>query len=296
LTGDRILVSDVGSLAIGLGVAREIDRSAVLHFSVDEQGRTHIAKQFAPYPFHVCRPFYVCDDPPGMATVYIQSCAGGIFEHDRLGLTVQTEPGSKAHVTTSASTIVHGMPNGEAKQSVNLIADSHSVIEYLPDPMILFPGASMDSTVNVILHEEARVILSDAFLLHDHRGLGDAFERFRSEITIRDASGMVLVRDRIRVEGRSMLARRPGVTDRFIAQASFLCLIRDKSNELLAALRSALDSIDDIYGGVSLLPGGVGVYSRVLAADGVSLRTAQFSLWSRARKYLTGVMPTSRRK
>jgi len=296
LTGDRILAQDVGFLAIDAAINQSPLRSAVLHFSADEDGRTHIAKQFAPHPFHFCRPFYVPGDPSGMATVYVQSCAGGIFEHDRLGLTVKTERGTQAHVTTSASTIVHSMPTGEARQAVNLVADSDSLIEYLPDPMILFPGARITSTVTVVVDDAARIVLSDAFLMHDHRDRGEAFDWFRSDIIVRDAKDHVLVRDRIRIDGRSILAALPGVTGRFTAHASFMLLCRGLSADLLTSMRAALDCVEEICAGVSLLPGGVGVFSRIIAADGVSLRAAQFCLWSEARKYLAGVAPIPRRK
>ena len=291
MTGDRILAADDAALALAAA-----SRTAVLHFATDESGRTHIAKQFAPYPFHVCRPFYVTGDPRGMATVYVQSCAGGIFEHDRLGLTLQTQRGSQAHVTTSASTIVHSMPLGGARQTVSLVAASNSVIEYLPEPMILFAGSRIESTVNIVMGDSARVILSDAFLMHDPRDQGEAFDWLHSEIVVRDVDDKVLVRDRIRIDGKSMLMNRPGVTGRFAAQASFMCLQRGLADAMLASIRAALDAIGDIYAGVSLLPSGVGIFARILAADGIALRAAQLCLWSHARKCLTGSLPTPRRK
>ena len=295
MTGDRILAEDVGLLAIDAAIGQTPSRSAVLHFAAAD-GHTHVAKQFAPYPFHFCRPFYVSGDSKGMATIYVQSCAGGIFEHDRLGLNVEAEQGSQAHVTTSASTIVHSMPTGEARQVVHVVANSDSLIEYLPDPMILFPGARINSTVNIVVDDTARVVLSDAFLMHDHQNQGEAFEWFRGDITVRNPQDQVLVRDRIRIDGRSILAAIPGVTGRFTAQASFMVLCRGLSADFLTSMRAALDSVENIYAGVSLLPGGAGVFSRILAADGVSLRAAQNCLWFEARKYWTGVAPMPRRK
>jgi urease accessory protein len=296
LTGDRILAADLSALAMSEAPIANAPRSAVLNFSSDEHGRTHIATQFAPYPFHICRPFYVSNDPAGMATIYVQSCAGGIFEHDRLSLTVKTERGSQAHVTTSASTIVHSMPTGEAGQTVYLVAGADSLIEYLPDPMILFAGARLKSSVDVIIDDTARVILSDAFLMHDHRDQGEAFDWFHSDIVVRNTRDQVLVRDRIRVDGRSILAHRPGVTGKFAAQASFMCLGLGILADALQPMRTALDAIEGVYAGVSLLPSGTGIFARILAADGIALRAAQLCLWSDARKCLTGAAPTVRRK
>jgi urease accessory protein len=53
-------------------------------FARDPSGRTYIRRQFVRYPYHVCRPLSFSGDPAGMATIYLQSCAGGIFRDDRL--------------------------------------------------------------------------------------------------------------------------------------------------------------------------------------------------------------------
>ncbi len=64
-----------------------------LAFARDPSGRTYLRRQFASYPYHVCRPLSFGGDPQGMATIYLQSSAGGIFRDDRLREHIVAEEG-----------------------------------------------------------------------------------------------------------------------------------------------------------------------------------------------------------
>ena len=65
---------------------------------------------------------------------------------------------------------------------------------------------------------------------------------------------------------------------------------------LLSRLRTALDASEGVYGGASALPGGHGVWVRLLAADGAALRAAMTAAWSAMRTELCGHPPKARRK
>src|SRR5204862_28241 len=86
--------------------------------SLSPTGRTFISRQYFAYPFHVCRPFYHDAALPGLATLYVQSCSGGLYENDRLMVDLEAAPLTEAHVTSQASTIVHGMNGGTAEHDV----------------------------------------------------------------------------------------------------------------------------------------------------------------------------------
>ncbi len=60
--------------------------SAELAFARAGDGRTYLASQYFEYPFHVTRPFYLDDDWPELATLYLQSASVGVFKGDRLSL------------------------------------------------------------------------------------------------------------------------------------------------------------------------------------------------------------------
>ena len=137
-------------------------------FAVDGgRRRTHVGAQRATHPFHICRALYRPEDPEGLCTLYVQGCSGGLFEGDRAALTIVAEPEARAHVTTAAATIVHRMPGGgAAAQSVELEARAGALLEYLPDPLILFSGSRLTTRLRIRVGPGARVIAGEGFLAH----------------------------------------------------------------------------------------------------------------------------------
>src|SRR5215813_4788862 len=99
---------------------------AEIAFALDPSGRTYVRRQFVSYPYHVCRPLILSGDPPGMVTLYLQSCAGGIFRNDLLMEHIVATESASAHVTTQGATIVHGMDTGTARQQVTIEAAAGS--------------------------------------------------------------------------------------------------------------------------------------------------------------------------
>jgi len=269
---------------------------AELEFARDANGTTYVHRQRVGYPFHVGRSLKMAGDPAGMPTVYLQSCSGGIFAGDDLRLRIAMGEGAAAHVATAASTVVHSMEGPAASQQVELHAQAGSFLEYLPDPVILFPRAKLMSGVRVRVHPGATVILGDAVLLHDPKGGDGRFDWLQSETVVEDPAGRLMVRDRFRIEGSQMSRGLAGITGNWKAQGSLFVVTSAKPPaELVDAMRSALAAAG-VYAGAALLPNQSGAWSRILATDAAALKTALFSAWAAIRQTLTGTAPTPRRK
>jgi urease accessory protein len=267
-----------------------------LEFACDANGVTFVHRQRVGYPFHVGRHLKMPGDPPGMPTVYLQSCSGGIFEGDDLWLRIAAGEGAAAHVATAASTVVHSMELQAASQQVELHAQAGSFLEYLPDPVILFPRAKLTSGVRVSMHPGATVILGDSVLLHDPKGGDDRFDWLQSETVVEDASGKLLARDRFRIEGVQLSRGLAGITGSWKAQGSLFVVTSAKQPaELVAAMRAALTPAG-VYAGVTILPNQSGAWSRILATDAAALKAALFCAWTAIRQTLTGAAPMPRRK
>ena len=280
-----------------VGVARTGAGRANLVFAVDPDGETFLREQFTGYPFHICKPYRYANDPAGMATLYLQSLAGGIYQGDRLSLGITAEAGAKAHVTTQASTIIQGMERGDAEQGVTVTAAPDSLVEYLPDPAILFPRSRLTSRVRVVLDPGALVMLSESFLCHDPKGEGQPFDWLLSDIVIQDVVGTTLVRDRFRTSGPDFVAQLSGLSGVRAAQGAFYVVGHDTPGDrLVDALRAGIDGQDAIYGGASVLPNGCGAWARLAAPDGAALRAALLACWSAVRHTLLGCAPDPRRK
>ncbi len=259
--------------------------------------RTIIRRQFANYPFHICRGFNFDGDPQGMSTVYLQSLAGGIYEHDRLSLDFEVSHGAAAHVTTQASTIVHSMTEGCARQEARIVLKPGSFFEYLPDPMILFPGARLASHLRIRCEAGASAIVCDSFLSHDPQGNAGVFDQLNSEIRIEDESGNLLVLDRFAVSGAEYADLTSRMAGPSPAYGTFIVVERDLPPQLLTrTLWHSLDQAGAVFAGASELPNCCGVWARVLCEDGATLRRSMDALWMAARRALRGTLPALRRK
>jgi urease accessory protein len=270
---------------------------AGLDIGLSPDGLSFVRRQDVRYPFHVCRPFRYDGDPRPMVTIYLQSCAGGIFDGDSLTQRISVEDGAMAHVTTQASTIIHETPDHGASQIARLTAGQGTILEYLPDPLILFPRARFQSRLEVELDPTAIAILSDSFIWHDPAGAQRSFDNLQCETKI-SITGMGLVAlDRYDVTGRELQRGMVGANGAYTAQGSIMILTgKTATGELLEALQQALAEESDTYAMASRLPRGVGYWARILARDAVALRRVQQSVWSVARLMLTGIRPVSRRK
>ncbi len=282
--------------------AREVlprsSRSRIeIEFARAPEGETYVSRQHAAYPYHLCRPHRFAGDPEGMATLYLQSCAGGIYAGDRLEERVMVREGARAQVTTQAASIVHSMVGSSAAQSVHIDAEPGAFVEFLPDPLILFPQASLETRLRIRAPESTTVIACDSFLMHDPEAQGGVFGRLAAEIAAETADGRLLALDRFEVAGATMQRGLAGIAGRFGAHGSLWVLSRDRpAGELVEGLREKLAGVAGVYAGASLLPNQVGAAVRMLAEDGVALRAGLFAAWAAARQALTGQLPEPRRK
>jgi urease accessory protein len=271
--------------------------AAELSFRRDPEGATYIAGQRAGYPFHLCRLHRYEGDPDGMATLYLQSVSGGIYDGDDLRVSITAEPQAQLHLTTQASTIVQRMPRGAAEHRVTIRADADCLVEYMPDPMILFPEARVTTRLEVEAHESAVVIACDSFLAHDPTGAGAPFGWLRSTVEARRPDGRPLFSDRYRLSGDSWMDRIPGLGGLHLAQAALIVLHPSlPAARLVEAARVALATHDGIYAGASALPNSCGAGLRILAPDGAALRAAVGAAWTAVRVLMTGRPPQPRRK
>ncbi len=269
---------------------------AELEFACDANGATYVHRQRVGYPFHVGRGLKMPGDPPGMPTLYLQSCSGGLFEADDLRLRITAGEGASAHVATAASTVVHSMQTRAAGQQAELYAHSGSLLEYLPDPVILFPAAKLKNSLRVRVQPGATVIFGDSVLSHDPKGGNDHFDWLQSDTLIEDEAGKLLARDRFRIDGLQLARGLAGISGNWKAQGSLFVVTSVKTPaELVAAMRAAPHP-PGVYAGVTILPNQSGAWTRILATDAAALRSALFSAWAAIRETLTGAAVMPRRK
>lgn len=264
-----------------------------LQFAKNIDGRTYLENQYASYPFHICRTQYFDNDPPGMASVYIQSASGGIYENENLTTNVVANSHSFSHITTQASTIVHGMSNGGALQTINVNATNHAYTEYISDPLILFPEAKLRSDINIYVDETSTAVIADAFLLHFLKGDDYLFDQLNTYLQVYTEDSQLLAKDVYRANpGNFLIDGR-----QYISMGTLTIVNRANiCDRLLLPLQQAIISDRSIYGGASLLPHNCGVMVKFLAPDGDSLKKALLRTWVLVRESIVGIRPNLRKK
>lgn len=267
-----------------------------LQFTYDPLGRTFLSRRFVTYPFFLARPFFLDSTLPGMLTVIPQSISGGIYEREQLALSLSAGPGAQVQFMTQSATVVHAMAeNTEARQIVSLSASADAWLEYLPDPLILFPHANLNAAIHITAEEKATIILSDAFLMHDPHRRGRAFHRLCSETSVRRPDGRLVSLDRFTFSGQDYLQGSPGVMQSYTAQGTVWAITAHGAT-LVEPLRAALTGISGLYAGVSTLPHNAGVWARLLASDGAALQKGIHAAWVALRRTRVGKEPPRQRK
>ena len=269
---------------------------ASLRFSRRGDSKTFISDQYVAYPFHLTRPFYFDGDPGGMLSLYLQSASGGIYRGDDLLLELEADAGTAVHVTTQAATIVHDTRETKARHDVRIRVGEGAFCEYLPDPIILFPGAELESRVSVVLEPGAVFLMADAFTLHDPKGEGRPFRSLDSYVRIEELGGTLLAIDRYRIEGPDLAGANPALDGGQKCHGMLFAVAPDNTETMAAAVRDGIAEVPGVYGGVSALPYNAGIGIRILCDNALSLDRAMKGAWSAIRETLTGRVPKPRRK
>jgi len=107
---------------------------------------------------------------------------------------------------------------GVASQVVDIHAAAGSFVEYLPDPLVLFPMANLRTSIKIVAEENATVIVADAFLSHDPTGQGRTFHTLFSETSLRRPGQRLVCLGRFDIVGDAPVLPSPGTMQGFTAR------------------------------------------------------------------------------
>lgn len=116
--------------------------------------RTVLAERFREGPLAVQRAFYPEGD---LCHIYLLHPPGGVAGGDSLNIKIDLAEGSFALITTPGATKFYRTiePVASLQQTLNVTAAS---LEWMPQENILFPGAKVELSTTVQLHDNATFI------------------------------------------------------------------------------------------------------------------------------------------
>lgn len=268
-----------------------------LDFTKGPDANTYLRHQHGTYPFHICRAQYLDAAPKGMATLYMQSCSGGIFRGDDLAVQVSASQAAEAHLTTQASTIVHCTNGVTARQHAHLNAQDGSYLEYCPEPTILFPGAGLCNSVEIKIDSDSEVLMWESFLFHAPEHIPGTFAVLETTATVKDMQGTVLALDRMVVDGDTFLRADVGGMNGMSCLATVMFIAPDSDClALMDQARIVVERVPAAYAAVSQLPDRCGFWSRIIAPDPICMRAVLDAIWHAIRLDRYQHAPAMRKK
>ena len=243
-------------------------------------GSTVLAESFFRVPLQVMKPRY---DESGCACVYLLSPTGGVVQGDDYQIDVTLSPHSHAMLTTQAATKVYAMPVQGAAQSLRGRIGKSAILEYLPDPTILFRDANFSQRVSFSLEHGAMLVMQEIVMPGRlARGEKLAFTQYQSRFEVSDSDGVLLFDSCcLRPKHQPYLAAH-GVLDGYACWGSWF-LLGDFDMPWWEALckiaEPLLNCSNKSTGGLTQL-GRNGIAMRMLANTPGAIQSAFQTIWN----------------
>ena len=112
-------------------------------------GKTQQLQHRLRAPLKVQRPFY----PEGLEICHsvLLHTAGGVVGGDRLSFEFNLKPATRALITTAAASKIYRSHGTPARQTVDIQVEAGAILEWLPQPTIVFNGAVFRQDLRVEL-------------------------------------------------------------------------------------------------------------------------------------------------
>lgn len=179
--------------------------SLALEFSLGKH-KTVLTKRRHRGPLTIQRAFY---PEVGVCHIYLLHPPGGVVGGDELTIDVLAKAGSEALITTPGATKFYRSASDTAIQTQKLIIEDNASLEWLPQENIYFPGAHVQSILDIELQGNARAAVWD-IQCFGRPSNGEAFNHGQLDSQWRlhrDGKPLLLERLRINETNRTQLSQ-----------------------------------------------------------------------------------------
>ena len=251
--------------------------------------RTRLLAARCRVPFHVGRVLHPQADWPELAHLLVTRPTGGFVQGDVATMAVLAHPGTRVHLTSQSATRAYRCESAPIRQRISLDARGDSLLEWWPDPLIPYAGASLHQEIDIRADADSTVLIADCWLAgRIARGEIHHYARLALTTTASRPDGALIFRDSLRLEPATQPPSMLGLLGDARAVGSFFLLGPEVAARLEAPLANLLDDRLPGRAATSRLPGDAGLYARVLAASSEQLRQVQRAILSLARERLFG--------
>ena len=252
-------------------------------------GSTRLLASRCRVPFHVGRVLHPQPDWPELAHLLVTMPTGGFVQGDVATMSVTVQDGGRAHLTSQSATRAYRCESAPIRQRITLRARGDSLLEWWPDPLIPYAGASVDQEIEIIADPSATILIADCWLAgRIARGEVHQYARLALTTTASLPDGSLIFRDALRLDPAAQPPAVLGLLGGARAVGSYFLLGPELPARLEAPLAALLADLLPGRAATSRLPNDAGLFARVLAPTSEELRAAQRAILSLARERLFG--------
>ncbi len=254
-------------------------------------GRTRLVHAHTRTPLLVQRTLHVDDALPDLALVFLANAGAGILEGDSLCVRIEAQPGARVHIATPSAAKVFTMGDRRARVVTELIVRAGALLEYLPEPTILFRRSRLDQQIDLTVDEGGTLVYGDV-LAPGRLGHGESldFTSYQQRLTLRNQDGVPLYHEAFELAPQRHALDRLGVLGHGGEGVLGTLIVAGPGvDEALRQSVSAALAETGVTAAVQHLPLGEGLVVKLTAPLIAPVRRGIHTAWSAARLTLYGV-------
>ncbi len=249
--------------------------------------KTILYDSFSTIPMQAFQPFY--PDATGCAYTYLVNPTGGLVGGDRIETDITIDENAHVFVTTPSATRVYGSTGEVSSQSTEITVKRGAALEYMPGYVIPYSGSRYRRRTEICMDKGSTAFILDAFVTgRVATGENLDFGEYGNTAEI-VYDGELILTERLLLKPGNCDYNSLGFLEGNSATAVIYLIFDDHDKEklILSGLRSLMEEMTDVLGGVSTLPAN-GVVVRLLGGSVRFIEGAIYKIWSAARKHIHG--------
>ncbi len=263
-------------------------------------GLTQLVHKYHASPLKIAKTFRYENEtliqdahPADQLGVYMMDCSPGLMSGDHYEINVRLGEGARVFLTNQSFTKVHPSEVGHGstqRQTLHLEADA--LLEYIPEPLMLYKDATLVAETDVHLSLGSALILSDVCCPgRTQRGEIFQYSRYMNRMKVWHGKELIFYQNQ-RIEPQTMQLSAPGCWERETHLGN-LYIFSDRLKQL--HLEKILESLEKLEGvevriGASLTH-KYGLIVTVMGRHAWEIQLALTKAWHDIRRSLLALTP-----
>ncbi|MFK4425399.1 MULTISPECIES: urease accessory protein UreD [Bacillus] len=227
--------------------------TGVLNIDVmEKRHKTVPIKVYHKDALKVTQPIYL--DDYGRAYYYIMNSGGGYLKGDFYSININVHEDAKTYITSQSATKVYKTPNSYALQELNVYIGENAVMEYLPDPLIMYKDAAYKQKTNIYMQNNSTLILCDSVTPGWSPNMEKFTYQYFDSLTKVYMENKLVVYDHLLLNPFKESLDQMGILNQYSHYGTFMVINENITNDLIVALKTSLSNTNNMKIGISSMP------------------------------------------